>query len=451
MRPSVPRAFSWLSPTSNVPHSVWNDPGGFRTHDLRIKSPLLYQLSYRVLSAYKIHRKSIRPVASLVAAKRSNAGPATRHSGAALKDHKYALTQPWRTRRAETDRDTSPLGKEFVSRVTRVTGANMPFTFSKVNAVIRAVRMSRQREVAAARMAALEESNHLLQTQARQLEHQTREARELAHELALTNEELRSAMSEARKAWQAADAANRSKAEFLAVMSHELRTPLNSIGGYVDLLEMELRGPLTDSQKSDLQRIKRGQQLLLRIINDILNFTRLEATEVKYDIIDVPLRALLTDLDAVVSSLATAKALHYDCAVPPGGVFTRTDPDKLRQILINLLSNAVKFTPAGGRIKVSCATQEKTVSISVEDNGPGIPAEKLEAVFEPFVQLDRGLTRTTEGTGLGLAISRGLARGMGAEITLKSQLGKGSVFTLVLPLVRTRMTPSGSIRAVHSS
>ena len=326
----------------------------------------------------------------------------------------------------------------------------MPFTFSKVNAVIRAVRMSRQREVAAARMTALEESNHLLQTQARQLEHQTKEARELAHELALTNEELRSAMSEARKAWQAADAANRSKAEFLAVMSHELRTPLNSIGGYVDLLEMELRGPLTDSQKSDLQRIKRGQQHLLRLINDILNFTRLEATEVKYEIIDVPVRALLADLDAVVSSLATAKELEYDFDVPPGGVFTRTDPDKLRQIMINLLSNAVKFTPAGGRIKVSCVARENTVSISVEDNGPGIPADKLEAVFEPFVQLDRGLTRTTEGTGLGLAISRGLARGMGAEISLTSQVGRGSVFTLMLPLVRTRMTPSGGIRAIHS-
>ena len=326
----------------------------------------------------------------------------------------------------------------------------MPFTFSKVNAVIRAVRLSRQREVAAARMAALEESNNLLQTQARQLEDQTREARELAHELALTNEELRSAMSEARKAWQAADAANRSKAEFLAVMSHELRTPLNSIGGYVELLEMELRGPLNESQRSDLQRIKRGQEHLLHIINDILNFTRLEATEVKYDVIEVPVRALLTDLDAVVSSLARAKSLEYKCDVPPGGVFTRTDPDKLRQIMINLLSNAVKFTPAGGCIKVACSTQEKTISISVEDNGPGIPADKLEAVFEPFVQLDRGLTRTTEGTGLGLAISRGLARGMGAEITLRSELGKGSVFTLVLPLVRTRLTPTGGVKAIHS-
>src|SRR3979409_1616497 len=187
----------------------------------------------------------------------------------------------------------------------------MPFTFSKVNAVIRAVRMSRQRQMAAARMAALEESNNLLQDQARKLEHQTNEARELAHELALTNEELRAMIGEAKKAWEAADAANRAKAEFLAVMSHELRTPLNSIGGYVDLLEMELRGPLTDAQKADLQRIKRSQQHLLGILNDILNFTRLEATEVQYDIIDVPVRALLSDLEAMVDSLAQAKSITY--------------------------------------------------------------------------------------------------------------------------------------------
>ncbi len=322
----------------------------------------------------------------------------------------------------------------------------MPFTFSKVNAVIRAVRLSRQREVAAARMTALEESNELLKTQARQLEDQTNEARELAHELALTNEELRSVISEAKKAWAAADAANRSKAEFLAVMSHELRTPLNSIGGYVDLLEMELRGPITDAQKSDLRRIKRSQRHLLGIINDILNFTRLEATEVKFDIIDVPIRALIADLDDVVSSLARAKSLLYECDSPAGGVYARTDPDKLRQIMINLLSNAVKFTPEGGRVRVSCTLNERSVSIHVEDNGAGIPWDKHDAVFEPFVQLERGLTRTTEGTGLGLAISRGLARGMGGDILLKSDVGVGSVFTVTIPLARprTRLTPSNS-------
>lgn len=322
----------------------------------------------------------------------------------------------------------------------------MPFTFSKVNAVIRAVRLSRQREVAAARMAALEESNELLKTQARQLEEQTNEARELAHELALTNQELRAVISEAKRAWAVADAANRSKAEFLAVMSHELRTPLNSIGGYVDLLEMELRGPLTDAQKSDLTRIKRSQEHLLGIINDILNFTRLEATEVKFDIIDVPLRALMTDLDDVVNSLARAKSLLYECETPAAGVYARVDPDKFRQIMINLLSNAVKFTPEGGRVSVTCAVNERSISLNVADNGRGIPPDKIEAVFEPFVQLERGLTRTTEGTGLGLAISRGLARGMGGDILLKSEVGIGSVFTVNVPLarVRTKPTPSRS-------
>lgn len=314
----------------------------------------------------------------------------------------------------------------------------MPFTFSKVNAVIRAVRMSRQRETEAARMVALEESNSILQTQARELEHQTNEAKELAHELALTNEELRAAISEAKKAWAAADAANRTKAEFLAVMSHELRTPLNSIGGYVDLLEMELRGPLNESQKADLDRIKRSQQHLLGIINDILNFTRLEATEVQFDIIDVPLRALIADIDAVVGALARTKSVNYQCDLPDSNVLTRIDPDKLRQIMINLLSNAVKFTPEGGYIRVHSSEQETVVAIHVEDTGPGIPADKQEAVFEPFVQLDRGLTRTTDGTGLGLAISRGLARGMGADITVKSEVGKGSTFTLTLPLAPER-------------
>ncbi|HST07684.1 MAG TPA: ATP-binding protein [Gemmatimonadaceae bacterium] len=317
----------------------------------------------------------------------------------------------------------------------------MPFTFAKVNAVIRAVRMSRHREVAAARLAALEESNHLLQTQARQLEDQTNEARELAHELALTNEELRAVISEARKAWTAADAANRSKAEFLAVMSHELRTPLNSIGGYVDLLEMELRGPLTDAQRSDLGRIKRSQEHLLGIINDILNFTRLEATEVRFEIIEMPLRALIGDLDAVVGSLARAKSLQYHCETTPAYAYVRTDPDKLRQIMINLVSNAVKFTPQGGQITVKCSLDDRTVSIHVTDSGIGIPRDKQESVFEPFVQLDRGLTRTTEGTGLGLPISRGLARGMGADITLASEEGVGSTFTIVLPRVVRNPTP----------
>ncbi|MDQ3675034.1 MAG: ATP-binding protein [Gemmatimonadota bacterium] len=323
----------------------------------------------------------------------------------------------------------------------------MAFTFSRVNAVIRAVRTSRQRDLAADRMAELEEANKLLQARTRELEIQTNEARELAHELALTNEEMRAAISEVEKARAAADAANRSKAEFLGVMSHELRTPLNSIGGYVDILDAGLRGPITEEQRADLHRIKRSQEHLLGIINDILHFTRLEATEVRYEIIDVPLRALITDLDAIVGSLAGAKSLQYSCDPPSSKIFVSTDPDKLRQILVNLVSNSVKFTPRGGRIALRYSRQKESVAIEVKDTGRGIPPDKLDAVFEPFVQLDSGLTRTTEGTGLGLAISRGLARGMGADITVRSEVGVGSVFTLTLPLARARATPRVKKRA----
>ena len=327
----------------------------------------------------------------------------------------------------------------------------MGFAFSKLTAVIRAVRISKQRELATARVAALEEANRLLQEQAQQLEHQTSEARELAHELALTNAEMRAAIMEVEKARAAADAANRSKAEFLAVMSHELRTPLNSIGGYIDILDTGLRGPLTEAQRADLQRIKRSQQHLLGIINDILNFTRLEATEVQFDVMDVPVRALMSDLDAIVGSLARAKSLEYSCKLPPASVYVSTDPDKLRQILVNLVSNSVKFTAPGGRIAVRCTETKNAVEIEVADTGRGIPADKLDAVFEPFVQLESGLTRTTEGTGLGLAISRGLARGMGADINVRSKEGVGSVFTLTLPLALERPTRSQKKRKSRSS
>jgi signal transduction histidine kinase len=158
----------------------------------------------------------------------------------------------------------------------------------------------------------------------------------------------------------------------------------------------------------------------------------------------VPVRAVITDLDAVVTSLAHAKSVNYECDSLAGNVYARTDPDKLRQILINLLSNAVKFTPDGGRIRVSWTVNQRSVSIHVEDTGPGIPRDKHEAVFEPFVQLERGLTRTTEGTGLGLAISRGLARGMGGDILLESEVGAGSVFTVMIPLAPSRRTPAAA-------
>ncbi|HKP77197.1 MAG TPA: PAS domain S-box protein [Longimicrobiaceae bacterium] len=229
------------------------------------------------------------------------------------------------------------------------------------------------------------------------------------------------------------EASNRTRSEFLASMSHELRTPLNAIGGYTELLALGVRGPITEEQRHDLERIRQSQVHLLSIINDILNYSRIEAGQVRYDVTAVPLAQAATAVLPMVEPQALAKGLTVRVEDCPGGAVARADETKVEQILINLLTNAVKFTPEGGRITVTCLHAGRRVRVSVADTGIGIPEDEVEAVFEPFVQLGRSLTTGHEGTGLGLAISRDLARAMGGDLTLRSELGKGSTFTLFLP------------------
>ena len=230
-----------------------------------------------------------------------------------------------------------------------------------------------------------------------------------------------------------AEASSRAKSGFLAAMSHELRTPLNAISGYAQLMQDGLAGAVSDQQREYLTRIIISQQHLLAIVNDLLNYSRIEAGEVTYERAPVRMREVVDRVIAMVTPQAERKGLQLaagDCGLD---VVALADQLKTEQIVLNLVSNAVKFTPEGGSVGVSCAGFESAVTIEVRDTGPGIPADKLQAIFEPFVQLGRTLTSTHEGAGLGLAISRDLARAMGGDVTVESTLGAGSTFIVRLP------------------
>ena len=244
--------------------------------------------------------------------------------------------------------------------------------------------------------------------------------------------EMVAARSAAEAAAEEARAANRAKADFLAVMSHELRTPLNAIGGYTELLEMGLRGPVTEEQLTDLARIKRSQRHLLSLINDLLNYAKLEAGRVQYVIETLSVADILASLEPLIAPQIAAKQLTFDTSQQDDALAIRADREKVQQILLNVLSNAVKFTPPGGRISVAIQRVDRAVRLAISDTGIGIPEDKLDVIFEPFVQLSRGLTQHNEGTGLGLAISRDLARAMDGDLRAESAVGRGSTFTLEL-------------------
>ena len=243
-----------------------------------------------------------------------------------------------------------------------------------------------------------------------------------------------------RTARAEAEAANRAKSEFLAVMSHELRTPLNAIGGYVQLIEMGIHGPVNAAQREALMRVERSQRHLLSLINDVLNLVRIEMGRVEYVAEEIRLAPLLADVTSMVDPLFAAKSLSYQVEAPPladvhPALVVRADREKVQQILLNLLTNSIKFTPPGGCITVALTPVEgerPMAAVRVTDTGIGIPCDKLESVFEPFVQLGARPTAVQQGVGLGLAISRDLARAMGGDLTATSVEGEGCTFTLTL-------------------
>lgn len=228
-----------------------------------------------------------------------------------------------------------------------------------------------------------------------------------------------------------AEAANQAKSDFLAVMSHELRTPLNAIGGYAELMELGIRGPVTPDQRADLARIQTAQRHLLGLVTDVLNFVRVDRGSVEYKLADVSIEDVLARVEPLIRPQFQSKGVSYSpahCA----GIRALADDEKLGQILVNLLTNAMKFTPSGGSVTVVCTTADGATLIEISDTGIGVDESKLESIFEPFVQVNQQHARSSGGVGLGLAISRELARGMGGDLTVRSVVGQGSTFTLRL-------------------
>jgi signal transduction histidine kinase len=181
--------------------------------------------------------------------------------------------------------------------------------------------------------------------------------------------------------------------------------------------------------------VQRSQRHLLGLINQVLNYARIEAGAVTYDLQPVLVGDVIAAVEAVVAPQLRDKELMHAIDVESTSLCVHADPERLQQILLNLLSNAIKFTESGGEVRISASPLDESarqVRIAVTDTGRGIPAEKLEAIFEPFVQVDSRLTRTEGGTGLGLAISRDLARRMAGDLTVVSELGQGSTFTITL-------------------
>jgi PAS domain S-box-containing protein len=239
------------------------------------------------------------------------------------------------------------------------------------------------------------------------------------------------ALADARRIAEA-EAASRTKSEFLAAMSHELRTPINATLGYTELLELGIGGMVSEQQRGYLARIRGSQEHLLRIITDLLDYSRIEAGKVRYDIASVPASEMIDAVLPMVAPQAMTKEVALERGPCPDGLVARADRTRAQQIVLNLLSNAVKFTPSGGQVRISCEGTTGSILITVADTGPGIPQDHQAAIFEPFVQIGRSLTSGREGTGLGLAISRDLARAMGGDVTVESTPGQGSRFTLSL-------------------
>ena len=258
--------------------------------------------------------------------------------------------------------------------------------------------------------------------------------RSLNARVAQRTRELELALEGEQSARKDAEAANRIKTELFARLSHEFRTPLHAVSGYLEILQQNIHGALTKEQRRDLDRIHQAQEHLMALVNMILDFAKLEAGPIELSMAEIPIEETLLGAEALVFPQFAKKKVTYAHRAGDPSLTVFADREKMQQILVNLLANAMKFTPAGGAVDLDWRIENDSLLIRVRDTGPGIPAEKIEQIFEPFVQLRPLGALPTGGTGLGLPISRDLARAMGGDISAASEEGSGSTFMVTLPL-----------------
>ena len=263
--------------------------------------------------------------------------------------------------------------------------------------------------------------------------------RSLNARVAQRTRELELALSGEQAARKEAEAANRIKSELFARLSHEFRTPLHAVSGYLEILQQNIHGGLNEEQRKDVDRIHQAQEHLLALVNMILDFAKLEGGPIELSMAEIPIEETLRVAESLVAPQFAKKGVTYSHRPGDPSLSVFADREKVQQIIVNLLANAVKFTAPGGAVDLEWRIEDETLLVRVRDTGAGIPDDKVEQIFEPFVQLRAPGSLPGGGTGLGLPISRDLARAMGGDVTATSTLGVGSVFTLILPL-RKRAT-----------
>jgi signal transduction histidine kinase len=226
--------------------------------------------------------------------------------------------------------------------------------------------------------------------------------------------------------------ADRAKDEFVSVISHELRTPLNFITGFASLLFDDVLGPLSDDQRDGVRKILLGSDRMLNLVNDLLDFARIQAGQLAIDPAPARLRPVVDEVLTSLDALAGPRGVRLHVAVPAEAT-GHFDADRVVQVLTNLVGNAIKFTPAGGSVVVDAAVAGDWLEVTVADTGIGIPIDRQGALFNRFYQVDMSATRTSGGTGLGLTIAKALVEAHGGAIGVESHPGAGATFRFTLP------------------